>query len=70
MYFIFMMYTNAGEDKIIPKDATFFGTVNQSWSRVMPCFLSVVPKFSEIREAYYEKITKERLIIQVKKIGF
>ena len=24
MYFIFMMYTNAGEDKIIPKDATFF----------------------------------------------
>ena len=48
----------------------FLGTVNQSWSRVMPCFLLVVPKFSEIREAYYEKITKERLIIQVKKIGF
>ena len=68
MYFIFMMYTNIGEDKIIPKDPVFFGTVNQSWSRIMPCFLSVVPKFSEIREAYYEKNTKERLITQVKKI--
>ena len=30
MYFIFMMYTNIGEDKIIPKDPVFFGTVNQS----------------------------------------
>ena len=30
MYFIFMMYTNIGEDKIIPTDPVFFGTVNQS----------------------------------------
>ena len=30
MYFTFMMYTNKGEDKIIPKDPVFFGTVNQS----------------------------------------
>ena len=30
-------------------------------------FLSVAPKVSEIRETYYEKNTKERLIIQGKK---
>ena len=33
----------------------------------MSRFLSTVPKFSEISEAYYEKNKKERLIIQVKK---
>ena len=31
MYITFMMYTNAGEDKITPKTAAFFlGTVHQS----------------------------------------
>ena len=36
----------------------------------MPHFLSVLPKFSEINKAYYEKKnTKERLIIQMKKIA-
>ena len=44
--------------------------MHQSLRRVMPYFLSVVPKFSEISEAYYEKNTKERVIIQMgKKIG-
>ena len=31
MYIAFMMYTNAGEDKIIPKNAAFFSdSVHQS----------------------------------------
>ena len=56
-----MMYISAGEDKIIPKDATFF---------LVPCTIySYTPKFSEIRETYYKKNTKERLIIQGKRIG-
>ena len=45
MYFVFMMYTNAGEDKIIPKDATFFlGTVNQSWSTFVKHIMKKIRK--------------------------
>ena len=33
MHFVFMMYINAGEDKIIPKDATFF---------LVPCTVQVM----------------------------
>ena len=60
-----MKCINAEEDKIISKHATFFLVPCTILSYAM--FLSVAPKVSEIRETYYEKNTKERLIIQGKK---
>ena len=65
------MCTNAGEDKIIPKDAAFF---------LVPCIsldLALCHIFYQycqnslrlIRHIMEKKNTKERLIIQMKKIA-